>query len=257
MTKLLSLLLSLSSICSAAPRWKTPAQLLGEMLGPLMPQYVVGAYAPAGGGGCTQALVSSSAIIGVFGPPATTASINSTGANLLVAAISYSTGATLLSVSDNKGNTWTPLTVQGVTGQGQTQIYYVNSHTPAVGTGHTFTFTFTGPTVRALATLYTFSGVTTGTLDVSNGGNASASPVSTGSTGTLAGTCEVVFTSFTGNGVGGTGIGVTGAAFTAQTTAGFWDGGFAYVIPSATTAITASWAITGDSQLGASIAAFK
>lgn len=56
--KILSLLLFLSSICSAAPRWKTPAQLLGEMLGPLMPQYVAGAFTPIGGGGGSTSTVT-------------------------------------------------------------------------------------------------------------------------------------------------------------------------------------------------------
>jgi hypothetical protein len=65
---------------------------------------------------------------------ATTTGVDTTGSNLLVVPVaSYSTGAT---VTDNKGNTYTPLTQYGGGGS-LSQIWYCLS--PVVGTGHTVT----------------------------------------------------------------------------------------------------------------------
>lgn len=64
----------------------------------------------------------------------TTGSINTTGANLIVISVAYQAGATP-SISDSKGNTWTPLT-QTSSGSTACRMYYCFN--PTVGTGHTF-----------------------------------------------------------------------------------------------------------------------
>jgi YD repeat-containing protein len=85
----------------------------------------------------TPALIASAAALGSSNS-VTTAAINTTGANFLVIALSYSTGATP-TLSDNKGNTWTPLTTSAVTGTVTERLYYASN--AVVGSGHTFSNT--------------------------------------------------------------------------------------------------------------------
>ena len=77
-------------------------------------------------------LVAEATVAGASG--GTTAAVNTTGANFIVLVTAQSGTTT---VSDNKGNTYTPLTLYTVSGGGSGQLYYC---TPAtVGAGHTFT----------------------------------------------------------------------------------------------------------------------
>lgn len=115
MTKLPSLLLALSSICYAAPHWKTPAQLLGEMLGPLMmPQYVAGAFTATGGGAPTFTITIMRTWSAAFGSPytiaTTTAGCSSPGSMMAFIAVPnssttqvYVPGTTL---TDSGSNAW-------------------------------------------------------------------------------------------------------------------------------------------------------
>lgn len=83
------------------------------------------AFAPTGGG--------------------TTAGIDTTGANLLFVHGASWGNQSSMSITDNKGNTWTQLsrllssTAPNSNSAGA--IYYVNSQTPNVGPGHTISFT--------------------------------------------------------------------------------------------------------------------
>lgn len=69
----------------------------------------------------------------------TTAGITTTGATLLVVAVSSWALSTVGTVSDSKGNTWTPLTAQPVASDARAQLFYATN--PVVGTSHTFTYT--------------------------------------------------------------------------------------------------------------------
>ncbi len=73
---------------------------------------------------------------------ATTPSIDTTGAKILVIAISSYVVNPAPTVSDSKSNTWIPLTEHSFTGDGRNQIFYAVN--PTVGTGHTFSFSGTG-----------------------------------------------------------------------------------------------------------------
>lgn len=95
---------------------------------------------------------------------ATTAAIDTTGANLIVIAISYDGAATGITVSDNKSNTWTALTASP-TGSPQARLYYC--YNPTVGTGHTFSVAGTsGFDPIAVAA---FSGSASSPVDQQNG----------------------------------------------------------------------------------------
>jgi hypothetical protein len=82
--------------------------------------------------------------VGTSGPTidgGTSAAITTTGASLLLlSAACYTT--TLPTVSDSKGNVWTPLTAQSYLTNSRGQFYYVLN--PVVGAGHTFTLTASG-----------------------------------------------------------------------------------------------------------------
>jgi hypothetical protein len=110
------------------------------------------------------------------GNSTTTAGLNTTGATLLVlsAAWVYSGSAT---ISDSKGNTWTPLTGQVASPQCQVQLFYVVN--PTVGTGHTFTVS--GTTIFPAVTVTAWTGQAASPVDQQNGNTATATTVATGS----------------------------------------------------------------------------
>lgn len=114
---------------------------------------------------------------GVGGTAPTTGSLDTTGATLLVAVVTYT--GTVTGMSDSKGNTWTGLTAYANSGV-TSRIYYVNSNTPTVGTGHTFTYTASGG--ANVINVMAFSGTAANPFDVENGNNsASAATIQPGS----------------------------------------------------------------------------
>lgn len=103
---------------------------------------------------------------------ATTPSITSTGATLLVAVIGIQDTKAPAAISDSKSNTWTGLTAKTFATNQTTQIFYVAN--PTVGTSHTFTVT--GTSIFFAMTVYAFSGVvTTSPFDQQNGGTSTSS----------------------------------------------------------------------------------
>lgn len=101
----------------------------------------------------------------------TTASIDTTGASLLVAVCGGDPPASNFTVSDSKGNTWTALTEASGGGFPNGRMYYVAN--PTVGTGHTFTLG--GTNIYAGIEVASFSGITsTSPFDQQNGVAGSA-----------------------------------------------------------------------------------
>lgn len=97
----------------------------------------------------------------------TTPGITTTGANFIVAVVTYYDGGTFSNFQDSKGNTWTKRTVYtdtNATAAHVVQYYVVN---PTVGSGHTFTAwcTACAPGIA----IHAFSGVNTSPFDVENG----------------------------------------------------------------------------------------
>jgi hypothetical protein len=171
-----------------AHEWETPWMSAGVAALDLMYQksllsdlsiHMQGDGPAAPGGGGIPALVShTSYIAGVNGGGATP-SINTTGANFIVVAVSSYTTGPAATLSDNKSNTWTPLTLHSVTGGGQIQLYY--SYNPTVGAGHTFSLAGTG--IDGSLAVAAFSGVAASPFDVQNGATytPAAGTYSTGS----------------------------------------------------------------------------
>lgn len=108
----------------------------------------------------------------------TTSSVDTTGANLLVAAVSYLSFSALTPIADSKSNTWTPLTNQQTNGK-SVRLFYV--YNPTVGTGHTFTGgngTSLFPSISVIA----LSGSASSPFDQENGNTTIGSAtISTGS----------------------------------------------------------------------------
>lgn len=98
-----------------------------------------------------------------------TGSLDTTGATLLVAVVTYNGS---VSVSDSKSNTWTALTAYANSGV-TSRIYYVDSATPTVGSGHTFTLNGTG--IAGAINVMAFSGTPTSPYDSKQNGTNSAS----------------------------------------------------------------------------------
>lgn len=111
----------------------------------------------------------------------TTSGIDTSGMSFLCVAVADYNGVAVGTLSDSKGNTWTALTTYTGT-YSRMVLYYVNSNTPTVGTGHTFTYTRTGsfPAICVISA----SGTAAAPFDVQNGASApftSAGPLATGS----------------------------------------------------------------------------
>lgn len=108
---------------------------------------------------------------------ATTSGINTTGASLLTAVVISYIGSAEPTLSDSKGNTWTPGTVRtgGGANVSRARLWYVSS--PTVGSGHTFSAS--GSTSFPAIAVSAWSGVdTVSPADQENGGGASASATS-------------------------------------------------------------------------------
>lgn len=130
------------------------------------------AFASAGGGPLVAHTGKAGSSSGV-----TTDPIDTTGANLIVIGFSYYPGSGGGTLSDSKGNTWTPAFIEFTIGNNRFAMYYCAA--PTVGAGHTFSFsgtTYPGITVSA------WSGLAGSPFDaaVTNSSTSSAT-VSTGS----------------------------------------------------------------------------
>lgn len=187
----------------------------------------------------------------------TTGAADTTGATLLVCVAIYYFGGTGGTMSDSKSNVWVPLTAQG-DAAANVRIYYVNSATPTVGSGHTFTFSGTSrfPSLAYIAA----SGSAASPFDVEAG--TVGDPVTTinhgaGITPTqdnelvIAGVCSSDGT--TAPTIGG-GFSV---AYNTARTANAYGGGGAYLIQTTATAANPSWSWTGSFTAASVIASFK
>jgi hypothetical protein len=117
-------------------------------------------------------LIATATAVGISG--ATTASIDTTGADLLIIVATNQRGETA-TPTDSKSNTWTALTASQGTTYTRSQIFYTTN--PTVGSGHTFTLGGVGTAITVMA----WSGADTSSpYDVENGANGSASTIQPG-----------------------------------------------------------------------------
>lgn len=123
-----------------------------------------------GGGGAFTFLDSVGVGPDTSNVTVTTGAIDTSGADLLVAALSFYTPG--VTISDNKGNSWTPLTPEATFTNG-TQLAYCRP--TSKGGGHTFTANRASgdfPSVYVLA----FSGSNASPFDSESGATATGSP---------------------------------------------------------------------------------
>lgn len=152
--------------------------------------------APSGGSSyvfLVEAAASSSDTNGV-----TTASRDTTGANLIVISVGSYNVNTAPTLTDSKSNTWTPLTANAATGIVRVQQFYCYS--PSVGSGHTFSANGIGsfPDIAMQA----FSGAAASPFDIENAnGNTSSLTLQPGSV-TPSVNGELLVTAIMFNGVG-------------------------------------------------------
>lgn len=119
-----------------------------------MKKYIIALFLCIQAGGAIV-LVASQSAQAVAGATATTPAVNSTGATLAVVTISNFVGsACSVTLTDSKGNTYTPV-ANSVSANQNACIWY--SCNPVVGTGHTFSGTGNYTNIAALV----YSGTTT------------------------------------------------------------------------------------------------
>lgn len=197
-------------------------------------------------------LVVSGGAQGISG--CTTASLDTTGATLLVAVLTTNAAT---NISDNKGNTWTGLTAQTNTGI-TTRIFYVNSNSPTVGTGHTFTTTSTASVLSIMA----FSSGASTPFDVENGTSAASGATIAPGSITPSQDNEIIIAGVTGGNTMTTvsiDAGMT-IAYQQPLTGGVCYGsGAAYKIQTTAAAISPTWTFANGStaNISAVIASFK
>ena len=110
---------------------------------------------------------------------ATTAAINTTGADLIVAAVgSYSpsgTDPTAFAMSDSKGNSWTAMNLYETSGAILVTMYW--SRPTSVGSGHTFTFTAPGANIANYPSIAVaaYAGSVASPVDQQNGNTTGGS----------------------------------------------------------------------------------
>jgi len=185
-----------------------------------------------------------------------TVAIDTTGADLLVAAHAQWAGVGIAALSDSKGNTWTPLTSRASSAN-YLRLFWCRP--TSVGAGHLFTLTGSGTFYGALA-VAAFRGATAVPFDVEGGaftqiGGTSFSPGSITPTQNN----DLIITAVSN----GSGSGATVDSGFIVTDVLNWGSnanepvGLAYLLQSNAGPVAPTWSWTGSGQVAAVIAAFK
>lgn len=188
----------------------------------------------------------------------TTTSFTSTSGNTIWVGVSDASGQGSLTISDNKGNTYTQLGTTRTSASGaQARRYYCANITG--GSGHTVTATW-GSNSDATVHVMELAGVATASLDSAAAAQIDDSnPPWTVTSGTLA-QADSIAVALTATAFNGTWSESSG--FTIQTQEGdnnlYWTGCAASKVVSATTALTPSFTISGGgSDCAVTIDVFK
>jgi hypothetical protein len=180
--------------------------------------------------------------------------IDTTGASLLVAAVSWYPGGFITSLTDSEGNTWTPLT-EYAAGDGAVRLYYVIN--PSTSATHTFSVSGT----NCYPALAVASFIRTAAFDDENGAaSASATTRNTGSV-TPAGDNELFVTGLAFNDTSLAGDATINSGFTvaeSQSDAVGLAVGIAYKIQTTGGAENPTWTSPAAAgRMAAAIATFE
>lgn len=161
-------------------------------ISPIIPRFPIGVghlgWAPV-----NTAPVLAAKSTGIYGTPA---SMDTTGATLLVVLLGATTDSNPVTLTDSKGNTWNYLTEQN---QGSVRMRIAYAYSPTVGTGHTFTIGSGHPNAGIIVYAFKNTAVGSGVFDAENGNpNVTGFPFQPGSITPLAGDLVVMgyFTNF-------------------------------------------------------------
>ena len=185
-----------------------------------------------------------------------TLAIDTTGADLIVAAISFY-GSVAPTLTDNKGNTFVSLPLYDSGGTFGSILLYKQS--PIVGTSHTFSATVGGATYLSIAVL-ALSGSIASPFDVGNGndgGGASSTTIQTGSV-TPGFSNELVVAAISG----GDSISSIDSGFTIQENVAHLPSfhvavAIATLIQTSPASTNPTWTLASSTQRSATIASFK
>jgi hypothetical protein len=185
--------------------------------------------------------------------------IDTTGANLLVLVASWYAGVGNPTISDSKGNSWTPLTQQDGAAPGFASVRMYYSVPSSVGSGHTFSLT--GADTYCTISVDAFSGAHASPYTSQENGSASGGVQQAAGSVTPSEDNCVVVTGLAAPEALGAVPSVSG--YTADATnyiaATAMAGGIAYQIQTTATATNPLWTWTGSPDTGAAavVAVFK
>ena len=184
----------------------------------------------------------------------TSSAIDTTGATLLVVSVSWAGATSAITVSDSKGNTWTPGTLHNLGTNIYHQFFYCCLN-PAVGTGHTMSATIGGSNFWPSMVVHAFSGglvlwaATESGATVSGAGPLTPGSLTPGANGAL------VITGFAGNSSNATAV-TGGFTLTGAIGSGVTSAAQAYLIQSTAAAANPSWSWAASTQVAVSQAVF-
>lgn len=179
--------------------------------------------------------------------------VDTTGADFFVMVVADYEGGPARTVSDNKGNTWNPLTDVAVVGDTRARLYW--SKPTSVGSGHTFQDISDFCSIVVAA----FSGVHATPADVEATGTGSSSTASAGAGITPTQNNELVIAAV---GIGGGSVSSINSGFTIVDSVAYGGGthygvSLAYKIQTSAAAVDPDWTLSGSSAWAAAIASFK
>lgn len=198
--------------------------------------------------------VASTSAGSTGGATVTTSSIDTTGANLIVVAVSYYSDGVVPTLSDSKGNTWTGLTERSLSASSSVRLFYCVA--PTVGSGHTFTAARLNsyPTVSVSA----FSGAAASPYDQESGAVVGTTSTSyqPGSITPSENNCVLV-TGIANGGTSNTIDSSFNATSTGNSGSNHVGGGIAYKIQTTAGAENPTWSWTTSSSRASAMASFK
>lgn len=188
----------------------------------------------------------------------TSASLNTTGADLLVVGLSEGGTVNNGTISDSKANTWHQLTQQ-INGGKSSELWY--AWNAAVGTSHTFTVTGTTDFPSFCVAAFSGSQTSSDPFDVQNGANATFQSTLAPGSITPGSANELIVTCLQSDGQALAATINGGFTVTDSTTnAGFGhqSASMAYLIQTTAAAANPTWTrASGNSTITANIASFK
>lgn len=214
---------------------------------------IMGVDNTGGGGGGIAVVAHLGQGLGLNG--GTSSSIDTTGANLLIAAVSSYEAFAAPAFSDSKSNTYTALTEVSFSASVRIKMYYCAS--PAVGSGHTWTTA--GSTSASSVCVLAVSGANGTPADQENGSTAVGSSAQPGSITPSVNNCIVVLSGAADADTvqGTTATGYTVSDSFATSGGNYFGNTMLYKIQTSASAENPTLNFSGSANLTVKIASFK